>query len=747
MARKKQADGEKKRWQNPNVMGLRADTLEQSISDTLETNYMPYAMSVIVSRAIPEIDGFKPSHRKLLYTMYQMGLLGGSRTKSANIVGQTMKLNPHGDAAIYETMVRLSKGYDALLHPFVDSKGNFGKVYSRDMAYAASRYTEAKLAPICAELFRDIGEDAVDFVDNYDNTMKEPALLPTSFPNILVSANQGIAVGMASQLCGFNLQEVCETEIAYLKNPDCALSDTLLAPDFSTGGEIVLAPGELEKIYDTGRGGVRIRAKWRYMKSENLIEVYEIPYSTTTEAIIDRVAELIRLGKIKEIADMRDETDLSGLKLAIDLKRGTDPEKLMQKLFRMSPLQDTLSCNFNVLVAGMPKVMGVRELLEEWTAWRTECVRRRIYHTLQKKKEKLHLLKGLRRILLDIDKAIRIIRETESDAEVVPNLMIGFGIDQVQAEFVAEIRLRNINKEYILKKTAETDALRDEIDDLEDVLQSPKRIRQLMAAELKNVADKYGVPRRSEIVYETGESAAPVQEEEEEQYPVSVFLSREGYFKKITPLSLRMGGEQKYKEGDRLRQSFETMSNAEVMFFTDRAQVYKTRLGEFEDGKASVLGDYLPAKLSMDPGENVVYMVLPGEYKGSLLFFFQNGKCARVELSAYKTVSNRRRLTGAYSDKSPLAEMLFLTEERELAVYSDEARTLIFSSSLLTPKTSRSAQGVNVMTLKKKYTLCRAAFTEDTGLLNLHRYRVRSIPAAGALLKEEDSEEKQLTLL
>ena len=730
-----------------NVMGLRSMTVEQPVTETLEQNYMPYAMSVIVSRAIPEIDGFKPSHRKLLYTMYQMGLLTGGRTKSANIVGQTMKLNPHGDAAIYETMVRLSKGYDALLHPFVDSKGNFGKVYSRDTAYAASRYTEAKLAPICAELFRDIGEDAVDFVDNYDNKLKEPALLPTTFPNILVSANQGIAVGMASQLCGFNLKEVCETEIAFLKNPDCVLSDTLLAPDFSTGGEVVLAPGELEKIYDTGRGGVRIRAKWRYLKSENLIEVYEIPYSTTVEAVIDRVAELIRAGKIREIADMRDETDLSGLKLTIDLKRGTDPGKLMQKLFRMSPLQDTLSCNFNVLVAGMPRVMGVRELLTEWTAWRTECVRRRLYYVLTKKKEKLHLLKGLRRILLDIDKAIRIIRETESDAEVVPNLMIGFGIDKVQAEFVAEIKLRNINKEYILKKTAETDALRDEIEDLEDVLQTPKRVRQLMAAELKNVIDSYAVPRRSEIVYETEESVAPAEEEEEEQYAVSVFLSREGYFKKITPLSLRMGGEQKYKEGDGLRQSFETLSNAEVMFFTDRAQVYKTRLGEFEDSKASVLGDYLPAKLAMDPGENVVFMVLPGEYKGSLLFFFRNGKCARVELSAYKTVSNRRRLTGAYSDRSPLADMLLLTEERELAVYSDEPRALVFSSALLAPKASRASQGVNVMTLKKKYTLCRAAFTEDTGLLNLHRYRVRSIAAAGALLKEEDSEDKQMTLL
>ena len=746
MARKKQPEKEINRSVNPNVMGLRADTLEQPITDTLETNYMPYAMSVIVSRAIPEIDGFKPSHRKLLYTMYKMGLLTGARTKSANIVGQTMKLNPHGDAAIYETMVRLSRGYGALLHPFVDSKGNFGKVYSRDMAYAASRYTEAKLSAICAELFRDIDQDAVDFVDNYDNKMKEPALLPTTFPNILVSANQGIAVGMASQLCGFNLKEVCETTIAYLKDPNCRLSDTLLAPDFPTGGELLCDPAELEKIYTTGRGGVKVRARWRYIQKENLIEVYEIPYSTTIEAILDKVAELVKAGKIKEIADMRDETDLSGLKLAIDLKRGADPEKLMQKLFRQTPMQDTLSCNFNVLVGGMPRVMGVRELLEEWTAWRTECVRRRIYFALQKKKDKLHLLKGLKRILLDIDKAVRIIRETESESEVVPNLMIGFGIDEVQAEFVAEIRLRNINKEYILKKTEEVDTLRDEIDDLEDTLAKPQRVKKLLIGELTAVIEKYAEPRRTEIVY-VHELPEVEETEEAEDYPVHVFLSREGYFKKITPLSLRMSSEQKYKEEDGLRQSFETMNNSEIMFFTDRCQVYKTRLSEFEDSKASVLGDYLPAKLGMDSGESVIYAVLPGDYKGSLLFFYENGKCARIELSAYQTVSNRRRLTGAYSDRSPLMSMLYLTEDRELALYSTEPRALIFHTALLAPKTTRSSQGVAVLTLKKKHTLARAVLTEETGITNAGRYRVRSIPAAGALLKEEDSDDKQLSLL
>ena len=731
---------------NPNVLGLRADVVEQRITDTLETNYMPYAMSVIVSRAIPEIDGFKPSHRKLLYTMYKMGLLNGARTKSANIVGQTMRLNPHGDAAIYDTMVRLSKGYGALLHPFVDSKGNFGKVYSRDMAWAASRYTEAKLSAICAELFRDIDSDTVDFIDNYDNTMKEPALLPTTFPNILVSANQGIAVGMASQLCGFNLGEVCDTTIAYLKNPDCDLTETLLAPDFPTGGEVICDVDALREIYSTGRGGVKVRARWRYDKKENLIEVYEIPYTTTTEAIMDKVAELIKAGKVREITDMRDETDLNGLKLTIDLKRGTDPDKLMQKLMKSTTLQDTMSCNFNVLIAGMPRVMGVRELLDEWCAWRTECVRRRVYFVMSKKKDKLHLLKGLKRILLDIDKAIRIIRETEAEADVVPNLMIGFGIDQVQAEYVAEIKLRNINKEYILKRVEETSALQDAIEDLEDILARPARVKKIIVAELEDVRRKYAEPRRTGIVY--GHEVEEYTEETTvDDYAVSVFLSREGYFKKITPASLRMNAEQKYKEGDALAQSFETSNAAEVMFFTDRCQVYKSRLSDFDDTKASALGDYLPARLGMDEGESVVYMVLPGDYRGWMLFFFENGKAAKVELSAYRTTSNRRKLTGAYSDKSPLRTALCLREDCELAVYSTEPRVLVFSTALLGSKTTRATQGVAVLTLKKKFTLDYACPAEATGIANLARYRARSLPAVGALLKAEDSDEKQISLM
>ena len=731
---------------NPNVLGLRADVVEQRITDTLETNYMPYAMSVIVSRAIPEIDGFKPSHRKLLYTMYKMGLLNGARTKSANIVGQTMRLNPHGDAAIYDTMVRLSKGYGALLHPFVDSKGNFGKVYSRDMAWAASRYTEAKLSAICAELFRDIDSDTVDFIDNYDNTMKEPALLPTTFPNILVSANQGIAVGMASQLCGFNLGEVCDTTIAYLKNPDCDLTETLLAPDFPTGGEVICDVDALREIYSTGRGGVKVRARWRYDKKENLIEVYEIPYTTTTEAIMDKVAELIKAGKVREITDMRDETDLNGLKLTIDLKRGTDPDKLMQKLMKSTTLQDTMSCNFNVLIAGMPRVMGVRELLDDWCAWRTECVRRRVYFVMSKKKDKLHLLKGLKRILLDIDKAIRIIRETEAEADVVPNLMIGFGIDRVQAEYVAEIKLRNINKEYILKRVEETSALQDEIEDLEDILARPARVKKIIVAELEDVRKKYAEPRRTGIVY--GHEVEEYTEEiTVDDYAVSVFLSREGYFKKITPASLRMNAEQKYKEGDALAQSFETSNAAEVMFFTDRCQVYKSRLSDFDDTKASALGDYLPARLGMDEGESVVYMVLPGDYRGWMLFFFENGKAAKVELSAYRTTSNRRKLTGAYSDKSPLRTALCLREDCELAVYSTEPRVLVFSTALLGSKTTRATQGVAVLTLKKKFTLDYACPAEATGIANLARYRARSLPAVGALLKAEDSDEKQISLM
>ena len=746
MAKKKTEEKTVHRPADPNVMGLRGAVVEQPITRTLDENYMPYAMSVIVSRAIPEIDGFKPSHRKLLYTMYKMGLLTGSRTKSANIVGQTMRLNPHGDQAIYETMVRLAKGNESLLHPFVDSKGNFGKVYSRDMAYAASRYTEAKLAPICAELFRDLDCDAVDFVDNYDNTMKEPSLLPTTYPNVLVSANQGIAVGMASQICGFNLGEVCDTTIACLKNPDHDIASTLLAPDFPTGGQIICDSDELRSIYATGRGGLKVRACWRYDKKENVIEVYEIPYSTAIETILDKVAELVKAGKIKEIADMRDETDLSGLKLAIDLKRGVDPDKLMAKLFRLTPLQDTVSCNFNILIAGMPRVMGVGEILTEWTAWRTDCVKRRVYYILNKKKEKLHLLQGLKRILLDIDKAIRIIRETEEEAEVIPNLMIGFGIDQVQAEYVAEIKLRNINKEYILKRVQETAALADEIDDLEDTLAKPGRIRRIIIDELTEVRKKYAVPRRTEIVYSHEIEEEP-EEDAPEDYPVHLFLSREGYFKKITPQSLRMSGEQKYKEGDGPSQYFEATNNTELMFFTDKQQVYKTRASEFGETKASLLGDYLPGKLGMDAGENVIFLCLPGDYSGSLLFAFENGRVARVALSAYATTSNRRKLTGAYCDKFPLVQILPLTEDRELALLTNEPRALLVHTALLAPKTTRGTQGVQVMNIKPKYRLERLADVADTGITNQARYRTRTIPAAGALLRQEDSEEKQLELL
>ena len=746
MARKKKTEEPLvHRGAEANVEGLSGAVIDRSITATLDENYMPYAMSVIVSRAIPEIDGFKPAHRKLLYTMYKMGLMSGSRTKSANIVGQTMRLNPHGDAAIYETMVRLAKGNEALLHPFVDSKGNFGKVYSRDMAYAASRYTEAKLAPICAELFRDLDNDAVDFVDNYDSTTTEPTLLPTTFPNVLVSANQGIAVGMASQICGFNLGEVCDTTIAYIKNPKHDIASTLLAPDFSTGGQLLRDDAALRDIYATGRGGLKLRSRYRYNKAENLIEVYEIPYSTSIEAILDKVAELVKAGKVKEIADMRDETDLSGLKLTIDLKRGVDPDKLMAKLFKLTPLQDTVSCNFNILVAGQPRVMGVGEILEEWTAWRTECVKRRVFHILTKKREKLHLLQGLKRILLDIDKAIAIIRQTEEEAEVVPNLMIGFGIDKVQAEFVAELKLRNINKEYILKRVAETSALQDEIMDLEDVLASPRRIKSIIIDELTEVRKKYAVERRTEIVY-AHEVEEEVEEDEVEDYPVHLFLSREGYFKKITPQSLRMSGEQKFKEGDSLRQSFESRNAEELLFFTDKAQVYKIRASEFGETKASVLGDYLPAKLGMEDGENVIYLALAGDYSGHMMFFFENGKAAKVPLNAYATTSNRRRLTGAYSDKAPLCSIMQLRQEQELALYSTEGRCLLMHTASLTPKTTRATQGVAVMTLKPKYRLERVLPVEGSGIVNMSRYRTRNLPAAGALLKPEDSEEKQTEL-
>ena len=744
MARKKQEPEKKKKVNTDGIMGLHGSTTEQAISETLELNYMPYAMSVIVSRAIPEIDGFKPSHRKLLYTMYKMGLLTGGRTKSANIVGQTMRLNPHGDAAIYETMVRLAKGNETLLHPFVDSKGNFGKVYSRDMAYAAARYTEAKLDPICAEVFKDIDSDTVDMVDNYDATMKEPALLPTTFPNVLVSANQGIAVGMASNICSFNLREVCDTAIALMKNPDHDILETLPGPDFSTGGELLFDEAATREIYSTGRGSFRLRAKWRYVKDGNLIEITEIPYTTATEVIMDKVAELIKAGKIKEIADMRDETDLGGLKLTIDLKRGVDPEKLMQKLFRLTPLQDSFPCNFNILIAGMPRVMGVGEILDEWTAWRTDCVKRRIFFQIQKKEDRLHLLKGLERILLDIDKAIAIIRETELENEVVPNLMIGFGIDEIQANYVAEIKLRNINKEYILKQTRAIDDLEGEIADLRDTLNSPRKLKNVIIKELQAVADKFGQPRRTEILYDAQE-AAPEEEDDVPDYGVTVFVSKEGYLKKMTAQSLRMSGEQKFKEGDSLSFSRETTNRAEFLVFTDRYQCYKSRLSDFDDGKASQLGDYLPQKLGFEVGENLVALVFCGDYKGFILFFFENGKAAKVPLSAYETKTNRKKLTGAYSDKSPLIKAVALDADEQMVVYSTDGRAAIFSTAQLLPKTTRNTQGVAVMTLKKKATLRDAVLLTQSGIVNESRYRTKTIPSAGAVLKEEDSAEKQQT--
>ena len=745
MARKKKDVDNKPKVNTDGIMGLVGSTTEQPISETLEINYMPYAMSVIVSRAIPEIDGFKPSHRKLLYTMYKMGLLSGGRTKSANIVGQTMRLNPHGDAAIYETMVRLAKGNETLLHPFVDSKGNFGKVYSRDMAYAASRYTEAKLDGFCNELFRDIDSDTVDMVDNYDATMKEPALLPTTYPNVLVTANQGIAVGMASNICSFNLKEVCETAIALMKNPEHDILSTLPGPDFSTGAQLLFDEATTREIYSTGRGSFKLRAKWRYVKDGNRIEIYEIPYSTATEVIMDKVAELIKAGKIREIADMRDETDLGGLKLTIDLKRGVDADKLMQKLFRLTPLQDSFPCNFNILIAGMPKVMGVDEILEEWTAWRTECIRRRIFFQIGKKEERLHLLKGLERILLDIDKAIRIIRETELESEVVPNLMIGFGIDEVQANFVAEIKLRNINKEYILKQTKAIDDLEREIFDLQSTLNSSRKLQNVIIKELQQVAEKYGKPRKTEIIYESAQIEPEEDVEEVPDYPVTLFISKEGYLKKITAQSLRMSGEQKFKEGDSLSFSVETSNRAELLVFTDRFQCYKTRLSDFEDGKASLLGDYLPQKLGFDPEEKVAQVILPGDYKGFVLFFFENGKAAKVPLSAYETKTNRRKLTGAYSDKSPVKEILSFDTDVQLAVYATDGRCLIFSTAQLLPKTTRNTQGVAVMSLKKKATVSHVLTVEHSGITNQSRYRTKTIPAAGALIKSEDTGDKQIS--
>ena len=743
MARKKQEPEKKKKINMDGIMGLVGSTTEQAISETLEINYMPYAMSVIVSRAIPEIDGFKPSHRKLLYTMYKMGLLSGSRTKSANIVGQTMRLNPHGDAAIYETMVRLARGNETLLHPFVDSKGNFGKVYSRDMAYAASRYTEAKLDSICTELFKDIDSDTVDMVDNYDATMKEPALLPTTFPNVLVSANQGIAVGMASNICSFNLKEICDTTIALMKNPEHDVLETLPGPDFSTGGQLLFDEATTREIYNTGRGSFKLRAKWQYVKEGNLIEITEIPYSTATEVIMDKVAELIKAGKIKEIADMRDETDLGGLKLTIDLKRGVDPEKLMQKLYRLTPLQDSFPCNFNILIAGMPRVMGVGEILSEWTAWRTDCIKRRLFFQIGKKEDRLHLLKGLERILLDIDKAIRVIRETEQEAEVVPNLMIEFGIDEIQANFVAEIKLRNINKEYILKQTRAIHQLEEEIEDLRSTLNSSRKLQNVIIKELEEVSRKFGQPRKTEIIYNTVETEQEEEEDTVPDYPVTVFLSKEGYLKKITAQSLRMSGEQKFKEGDSLAQTRETTNKAEFLVFTDKFQCYKSRLSDFDDSKASLLGDYLPQRLGFEQGENMVALVFCGDYKGFVLFFFENGKAAKVPLSAYETKTNRKKLTGAYSDKSPLVKAMVLDADEQMVVYSSDGRAAIFSTAQLNPKTTRNTQGVAVLTLKKKAVLSGVQLLGDSGIVNESRYRTKTIPSAGSLLREEDSAEKQ----
>ncbi len=718
---------------------------EQPIVDTLEKNYMPYAVSVIMSRAIPEIDGFKPSHRKLLYTMYKKGLLTGSLTKSANIVGETMKLNPHGDAAIYDTMVRLSRGYEALLHPYVESKGNFGKFYSRDMAWAASRYTEAKLAPICAELFSDIDKDTVDFVPNYDNTMEEPTLLPARFPSVLVNANTGIAVGMASNVCSFNLKEVCETTIARIQNPKHDVLSTLQAPDFPGGGQILYDRGQMEEVYRTGRGSIRVRSRYSYDETANCIDVTQIPPTTTVEAIVEKVIDLVKQGKAKEISDIRDETGLAGLKITIDLKRGTDPTRLMVKLFRMTPLEDSFSCNFNILVDGAPKVMGVGEILDAWTKFRINCVRRRTGYDLQKKMDKLHLLMGLQAILLDIDKAIKIVRETEEESEVVPNLMIGFGIDETQAEYVAEIKLRHLNREFILKRTDEIGELQKQIAELNAILDSDRRIKAVIIKELKNVADLYGQPRRSILLY-----ADQIEEESEEEeipdYPVNLFFTKDGYFKKITPQSLRMSNDQKLKEGDIVLEHIELTNNSDLLFFTDRCQVYKARTSDFSDTKASVLGDYIPAKLQMDEGENAVFMVATKDYQGTLVFFFENGKAAKVELSSYETKTNRKKLVNAYSDKSPLVKMFCLSEDVEILLTSTQGRMLLVHTGAIPVKTTRSTQGVQGMTLRRSAKLQKAEiFEESSGILkNPQRYR-KTIPAIGSLPSKEELSGEQLT--
>lgn len=725
---------------NAHIAGA-GDIVRQQITDTLEVNFMPYAMSVIMSRAIPEIDGFKPSHRKLLYTMYKMGLLTGGTIKSANIVGRTMQLNPHGDAAIYETMIRLARGNESLLHPYVESKGNFGKSYSRNMQYAASRYTEAKLAPISAELFRDIDKDTVDFVPNYDNTMTEPTLFPVTFPSVLVNANMGIAVGMASNICSFNLKEICDTTIEMIKNPDHDVMDTLKAPDFIGGGQIVYNRDEMQSVFDTGRGGIKIRSKYKYDKQNNCIDVYEIPPTTTTEAIIDKIIELAKGGKLKEISDIRDETDKKGLKVTIDLKRGIDPEKLMKKLYKNTPLEDSFGCNFNILIAGYPRVMGVKEILSEWIAFRTESVNRRVFFDLAKAKDRLHLLEGLEKILLDIDKAIKIIRNTNEETEVVPNLMIGFGIDKVQAEYVAEIKLRHLNREYILKRTQDIEQLRKDIEDMEDILSSRTRVKKIIIAELQDVISKYGKERRTEIIYSTD-----IEEEEAEEeipdYPVNLFFTQEGYFKKITPLSLRMSGEQKLKEGDKIVDTIETTNNVELLFFTNQCQVYKAKAADFDDTKASVLGDYVASKLEMDREETAVYMAVVPKYTGYMLFFFENGKVAKVDISSYETKNNRKKLIKAYADKSPLTAALYIPEDCEVVMKSSSGRILLLNTGAVSPKTTKDTQGVNVMTQKKGHRVASIKKYAEGEFEKPSRYRTKSLPAAGSTLSAEDTGEQ-----
>ncbi|MEE0913852.1 MAG: DNA topoisomerase (ATP-hydrolyzing) subunit A [Ruminococcus sp.] len=746
MASKKKTPKKSSAPKTHGVINGAGEVVEQPIVSTIRENYMPYAMSVILSRAIPEIDGFKPSHRKLLYMMYKMGLLTGARTKSANIVGATMKLNPHGDSAIYDTMVRLSRGYEALLHPYVDSKGNFGKFYSRDMAWAASRYTEAKLATICNELFRDIDKDTIDFVDNYDNTMKEPSLLPVAFPSVLVNANTGIAVGMASNICPFNLKEICETTAALIRDPDHDIKSTLPAPDFTGGCQIIYDEKVINQVYETGRGSVKLRAKYEYDKSANCIDILSIPYSTTSEVIIEKIIDLVKQGKLKEISDVRDETGIDGLKITIDLKRGIDPDKLMAKLFRFTTLEDSYACNFNVLIGGVPMVLGVKALLEEWIAFRIECVKRRTYFDRNKKAEKLHLLKGLEKILLDIDKAIKIIRETDEEVEVIPNLMIGFGIDKIQAEYVAEIKLRHLNREYILKRTKDIEELEKEIAELDEILKSKSRIKTIIVKELKTIADKYGQPRKSMIIYE---DTAKYEEEAEEipDYPVTLFFTKEGYFKKITPQSLRMSGAHKLKDGDEIIQEIEFSNNCYLLFFTDKCQVYKAKASDFADTKASVLGDYVAAKLSMDEGENAVKMVATKDYKGILIFAFENGKIAKVPLEAYATKTNRKKLTGAYSDKSPLSGMLFIDEDKEILLKASSGRMLLVHTGALSLKSTRSTQGVAVMKLKKGHRLFEVEEYAEGTFAKPQRYRTRSLPALGAMPSNEDAVDEQLTLI